>query len=152
MKINIENITPKEVMDVFLWSSVEYFNDSENWGDYRKMNVRLIFWLDALRRSVNLPIVIHNGYEEGGHKDGSQHYLGRAVDLHIEGLTPQEQVWEAMKFPFTGIGMYEFWNNPGLHLDTRVFDDGRTARKMWKRSKAGIYLAFNRWDLSHRGD
>ena len=114
MKIDIYNTNRYEVMGNRLWNSVEYFNNNENWGDHRKMNVLLIYYLDALRRHVDLPIIIHNGYEEGGHEDGSQHYLGRAVDLHIEGLTPGEQVWEAMKFPFTGIGMYMYWNNPGI--------------------------------------
>ena len=127
MKINIDSIAAQEVMGEGLWGIVDHFKTCENWGDYRKMNVRLIFWLDALRRSVGMPIVIHNGYEEDGHEDGSQHYQGKAVDLHIEGLTVEEQMWEAMSFPFTGMGMYPFWNNPGLHLDTRVFDDDRTA-------------------------
>jgi hypothetical protein len=38
---------------------------------------------------------------------------------------------------FNGVGLYPFWNNPGLHVDLRQ----KPAR--WGRNAAGIYVALN---------
>jgi len=53
-----------------------------------------------------------------------QHSLGRAIDVVFFITEPGDiDVWEqyrfAKKYPWGGIGVYPFWNAPGLHLDSR---------------------------------
>jgi len=101
------------------WDAIKYFSIDENWGDPYMMNSELMFALEALRGFVSKPIMIHCGYEERPKKT-SQHNFGRAVDLHIFGLSLWDQFNVAQRFrSFRGIGVYPWWNNPGLHLDTR---------------------------------
>lgn len=101
------------------WNQIEFFSPDEKWGDPTKMSFQLLRLLDALRRYCGLEILIHNGYATEGHSEHSQHYVGRAADLHIQGLTLINQYILAEQFDFSGIGLYPFWNNPGLHLDVR---------------------------------
>lgn len=102
------------------YKKLKYFSIDENWGDPLQMEQELLFKLDALRALVGRPIVIHCGYAKDGHTENSQHYLGRAVDVHIVGMDLLSQFLAAERFDFTGIGLYPFWSNPGLHLDVRT--------------------------------
>lgn len=126
-------------MDSEFWDKIKHFDQEENWGDWRKVNPQLIINLDKLRELANKPIVIHCAYATRGHSEHSQHYKGLAADLHIVGLNAVDQFLLAEKSGlFTGIGIYPYWNNPGLHLDIR---DG--AFKRWACNAAGVYTALN---------
>jgi len=101
------------------WITLKYFNPIfDKFGDAAKMDYCLLVALDALREYVGKPIVIHCGYE--ARQTGGQHPLGRAVDCHIVGMSLFDQYMNASRFSvFTGIGVYPWWNSPGLHLDNR---------------------------------
>ena len=117
------------------WSKVKHFNKNENWGDWKKVDPWLIYCLDALREIANRPIIIHCAYAENGHSDNSQHYKGKAADIHIKGLNVVDQYLIAEKSNlFNGIGVYPFWNNPGLHIDIR------NVPARWGRNAANIYM------------
>lgn len=102
------------------WKEIRHFSPVENWGDASKMSYDLLRRLDALREFCGNGIVIHCGYETGGHSEKSQHYLGNAADLHIEGVSLINQYLLAERFDFAGIGLYPGWNRPGLHCDVRL--------------------------------
>jgi uncharacterized protein YcbK (DUF882 family) len=124
------------------WKSIKYFSPSENWGDPYKMDFKLIVGLDKLRQYVGRPIVIHCGYEK--RTTGGYHPMGRAVDLHIEGLHPMEQYIAATRFQcFKGIGVYLWWDNPGLHLDNRLLKAFET-RAIWGSYEPKKYVMIDR--------
>jgi uncharacterized protein YcbK (DUF882 family) len=123
------------------WEKIKYFSKNENWGDPNKVDAYLVQALDALRGMVNKPIVIHCAYDESGHATNSQHYKGKAADIHIVGMDAVDQLLAAEKIGlFNGIGIYPFWNNPGLHVDVR------TVPARWARDKKGNYVSLN-WDF-----
>jgi uncharacterized protein YcbK (DUF882 family) len=99
------------------WEQIRYFAPGENWGDAARMDSGLILELDRLRHYLGHRIIIHCGYEP---RDGRGfHPQGLAVDCHCENFDPIEFFFAAMRFNFTGLGIYPWWNNPGLHLDKR---------------------------------
>jgi len=120
------------------WTKIKHFKSTENWGDADKVNPYLVMCLDDLREAVNRPIHIHCAYDTKGHAANSFHYIGKAADIHIEGLSLVDAYLAVEKLGiFNGIGLYPFWTNPGLHLDLRQ----NPAR--WGRNAAGIYVALN---------
>ncbi len=106
-----------------------YFSDTEL--TCNDMNSELIERLYRLRRYIDREIIIHSGYRKG---DSGQHGKKKAFDIHIEGLNVIDQYLIAERFGFNGIGVYPYWNNPGLHIDVR----NQHAR--WGRNKAGMYV------------
>ena len=120
------------------WEKIKHFTVNENWGDINKVNPYLVIALDALREAVNKPIVLHYAYATKGHSENSMHYIGKAADIHIVGMSLIDQYLAAEKLGlFNGIGVYLDWNNPGLHLDIRQ----KPAR--WGRNVSGHYVALN---------
>ena len=122
---------------------VQYFRKHEKndlgevcWGEPDNMNPRLIYLLDQFRNYVGRPIRINYG-TQGSHSPNSQHFLGNAIDLYVPALSWKEQFLAATRFPFTGVGVYPFWNNPGLHLDIRTLQNGQ--KDMWWRNNHGNY-------------
>lgn len=101
------------------WKQIRYFTPDENWGDPDKMSFELLKKLDPLREFCGNAIVVLRGYETTGHCKNSQHYLGKAADLYIVGVSLINQYLLAERFNFGGIGLYPDWNNPGLHCDVR---------------------------------
>lgn len=76
--------------------------------------------------------------------DPKWHGKGKALDLVIrdaktfQGLPLIVQFMIANRYLWTGIGLYPYWNTPGLHLDTRpITIFGR--KSMWWRDKDGLY-------------
>ena len=121
------------------WSKIKYFRANE-FNQPDKMNWWLICMLDILRAYAKSPIIIHSSYREG---DNGTHGRGEAVDLHIVGMSVIDQFLLAEKTRlFCGIGVYPFWNNPGLHLDVRNLK-GDEIGKRWGRNAAGIYVALD---------
>lgn len=99
------------------WENVRYFK-KEEWGEWEKVSPNLIFHTDAYRHEAGVPCFIHEAFATSGHTSGSHHYHGRAVDLHLAGMSVVDQFLLAERLGFFGgIGVYPTWNNPGLHLD-----------------------------------
>ena len=122
----------------------KYFSKDEQndlgkncWGEPNKIDPLLIYYLDQLRDFAGRPFKINYG-TQGVHSPNSQHYLGRAVDGYFPDLSIKEQFLLAIRFPFNGIGIYPFWNNPGLHLDVRKLRS-QQFRSMWWRDASGDY-------------
>lgn len=109
-----------------MWDHLKHFNRNEKWGDPDRINGLLLLTLDKLREMINRPFVIHNAYSLSGHSEKSQHYIGNAVDFHIENadfrlacntmITCLSDLQIAHK---VGLGIYPDWNCPGFHLDVR---------------------------------
>jgi len=117
------------------WDKVKHFTKFENWGDQEKIEPLLVYELDKFRDFISQPVSIHCAYAGGGHQPKSQHYIGRAVDIHVKGMTLFEAFIAASRFGFSGIGIYPQWNNPGLHLDIRL----ETIRAIWGQIN-GVYV------------
>jgi hypothetical protein len=69
-----------------------------------------------------------------------QHPLGRTIDIVFYIKTPGDvNVWSqykfAKQFPWGGIGVYPFWNSPGIHVDTRQGIDHVCT--WWRDASAG---------------
>ena len=102
----------------------------------------LIVALEKLRALGPEPIIIHDGYrcpehntQVGGAKK-SEHMEGIAADLHIQGLSLQQQYDRAkqiLEFVNGGIGVYD---GNFIHVDVR---DGKAR---WSR-KNGVYLGLD---------
>lgn len=108
------------------WSQIRHFLPSENWGDSAKMSLGLLKELDLYREFVGLPIVVSCG-TQGVHCEQSEHALGIAVDIVFPNSSRDESLdlaLAAMRFRFTGIGIYSAWEYDGkpvvgMHLDIR---------------------------------
>ena len=139
-----------ELMTKEDWENVKHFSPAENWGDPYRIEKDLVFLLDNLRDIFDHPFVIHCGFDTSGHSANSQHYVGRAVDFHIEEIDFKDAVGLMNAFigpppgglgvaGKIGLGIYPHWNNPGFHLDTR----GERAR--WgavSRNGKQVYVSF----------
>lgn len=86
-----------------------------------KLDSTLLNKLQILRDKIGKPIIINSGYrtkrynEKVGGSPKSQHMLGKAADIKINGLTPDEIAIKAEKIGFGGIGIYKTF----VHLDVR---------------------------------
>lgn len=105
---------------------------------------RLINALEELRGLGPEPIRVHDGYRCPQHNSAvggagkSQHVLGAAADIDIQGLTLQQMYDRAMQieeFRNGGIGVYD--GTPFIHVDVR---DSGPAR--WARVN-GAYVGIN---------
>ena len=122
-----------------LWQASTYFKESEAWGNPGMMARELIEALNAFRDHVGRPVIVHCG-TQGAHVQNSYHYRGEAVDIHVDGMNVIEQFLAASRFTaFRGLGLYPYWNNPGLHLDCRTLTYN-APRARWLRDKAGNYV------------
>ena len=117
------------------WDTIKHFSPSENFGDPSRMSYKLLLLLDNLREFIGRPIIIHCGYEE--RNNNSYHCRGMAIDCHSDiGLF--NFYTAASRFDFTGLGVYPWWNNPGLHLDIRPIETLGN-RSLWGSTSAGVY-------------
>lgn len=86
------------------------------------VNPALITMLEDIRTMVNKAVHINSGRrceahnKECGGKPHSQHLLGNAADIHVDGLTPKQlaSVIEAQIHP-AGMGVYQTF----VHVDVR---------------------------------
>jgi hypothetical protein len=142
-------------MDAIDWKRVQFFKESESWGDPQKIHPILVYTLDGLRAYLNRRIYITSG-TQGVHAPDSQHYRGLAVDaiIDIDDVPKIDIAIDVLRFPFTGIGFYPKWKHPnvinglGIHLDFRQANhksiwigfsekDGRTIQ--YGMNKANLY-------------
>lgn len=119
------------------WDEIEHFDQEEfehpNWLDHS-----LIFTLDELRDYVGKPFHIHCDFEF--REKFSWHSEGFAIDGHFENMHPFDQYQAVSRFDaFNGIGFYLDWENPGIHLDTRLKEKTEYDAR-WFSPKKGVYL------------
>ena len=83
--------------------------------------------LQKLRTAIGRPIIINSAFRcpernrQVGGSPNSQHMLGKAVDIRVNGMTPAQVAAEAEKIGFKGIGIYRNF----VHLDTRTGANSR---------------------------
>lgn len=121
------------------WSKVKFFKPEE-FNEPDKMDPMIVYSLDRLREIVGRPIIINK--DEGTYRPGDkgQHGLGKAVDGFILGLSLIDQFLISEKTRlFSGLGLYPYWNRPGLHWDVRDLQPHEPAAR-WGRNAAGIYV------------
>jgi uncharacterized protein YcbK (DUF882 family) len=93
---------------------------------YDEMNPELLLMLDNLRDYANIPLKITSSFRNEEYcklKDipylkTSQHNLGNAVDIYIQGMSAEQKyilIKTAFEIGFTGIGIYSDF----IHLDVR---------------------------------
>ena len=124
------------------WSKVLFFKPSE-FSRPDNLDPLLIYSLDALREAAGRPIKINSDYRPG---DPGQHGLGKAVDIVIVGLHVVDQFLLAEKTRlFAGIGIYPFWNRPGIHVDVRTLKPHEPAAR-WARDASGVYVQMT-WEF-----
>ena len=127
------------------WSTIRHFKREE----FIK-NPDLVSWdtvqlMDEMRSAVNKEVVIHVAWDDSGHVFDSGHYTltreyATAVDYHVVGLSLLDQWLFAERFPWSGIGIYPFWNQPGIHVDLRLIgrEHSHLGRRWW-RDADGVY-------------
>ena len=102
----------------------EHFQEDEfrckcGCGDV-KLDKQLAYGLETLRRILKKPIHINSAYrcEEHNQSVGgsvnSQHLVGTAADIHVEGVAPDEIHKHACNI-FDGVGLYDSF----VHVDVR---------------------------------
>jgi uncharacterized protein YcbK (DUF882 family) len=133
------------------WERLDHFSIEEKtraykpaWGDPSKMNLYLLLQLDAMRKYVGHPFRIHCGYETAGHSSRSYHSrdgVGRAIDFDCAEVDVEELFFIALRFDFTGIGKYPYWNHPGLHVDVRPISRFKP-KVCWILDHTGIYVYY----------
>lgn len=138
------------------WSELRHFKKTENWGDADKMHPGFVQELDRFREFLGSPIVVSCGTQ--GVHDGSTHSAGLAADLLFPKI-PLEKLFDvcldAMRFKFTGIGIYNDWKLGekvlgGLHLDLRE----TSMRSLWigiRENQARRYLPLDKFNLQRAG-
>lgn len=99
----------------FEWDEVRHFTKNENWGDASKMSLQFLLCLDSFRDKLGKSIVITCG-TQGEHVTGSHHSEGFAVDCVIPDINLIDGFINAVRFPFTGIGIYPDWEYLGKRI------------------------------------
>lgn len=127
------------------WSKVKYFK-KEEFNEPDKMNPLLVYSLDRLREECGKPIIINSSYR--ANDLGSTHRNGDAADIVIVGVqSVLDQFFIAEKTRlFSGIGVYPWWNRPGLHVDVRELKPCEVAKR-WLRNRHGDYVALTAKNL-----
>lgn len=78
--------------------------------------------LQKLRDALGKPIIINSAYRcslrnsQVGGSPNSQHLLGKAVDIRVNGMSPVQVAAVAERIGFGGIGIYSNF----VHVDTRI--------------------------------
>jgi hypothetical protein len=91
-------------------------------------------------------IRIHDDVSPRPDNPGSYHPQAMAVDFSIWNKTTHEPLdaWEQFLlcrlYPWGGLGLYPFWNNPGCHGDIRPLSIYQPFATWW-RDEDGKYLA-----------
>ena len=86
-----------------------------------KLDPALVKKLQTLRNWIGKPITITSGYRCLAHNKtvggaaNSQHLLGKAADMWVEGMSPDTLATHAEAVGFGGIGIYDTF----VHVDTR---------------------------------
>lgn len=122
-----------------IYNQLNYFDESENWGDPYAINHNLLRRLDIYRHFLGIGLFITCG-TQGAHVDGSLHYDGKAADA-IPLIPPGSDktlldcYLMAERFDFGGLGLYPEWSYQGRQLGGMHFDvrppDFSTGQSRW---------------------
>jgi hypothetical protein len=132
------------------WTSIKHFKREEWVKDPDKISPDVVWLLDAMREDIGKPIIIHIAWDDDGHVNDSSHYtmareLALAVDFHISDMSLLDQWLFAERYPWNSIGLYPYWENPGLHCDLRRLGrDHPHLGKRWWRDKDNQYMALDK--------
>ena len=86
------------------------------------LDSKLLAKLQQLRTAIGRPIIINSAFRcpqrnaQVGGSPRSQHMLGTAADIRVNGMTPVQVAAAAEKIGFQGIGTYRTFT----HVDTRT--------------------------------
>lgn len=119
------------------WEEFRWFSPDE-FAEPDRMDYWLIKLLDNMREHAGKRFTVHFS-TDGEHAAGSEHYEGRAVDGHFEGMDVIEMYLLAEQFNPPGLGYYPHWNSPGIHIDTRELSPFEKGARWW-RDTTGFYL------------
>lgn len=130
-----------------IFNRVKHFKPSE-FDHPDKIDEISLKTLDAMRHAEGsrsgIIITINSDFATSGHSKKSQHYLGKAFDIVIRNnvtkkpLPVLSQFLIAVRWSWTGIGVYPFWDYPGIHVDTRAMTRYQR-RALWMRDETGEY-------------
>lgn len=77
----------------------------------------------------------------------------KAFDVTCPDLDLIDFYWVASRFiPGGGIGIYPYWNTPGLHLDVRGMDHPGYGSRWWRDEKGGYHNIHNNDQLIDLGE
>ncbi len=128
---------------------INFFTETE-FEDVHGMYAPLVWELDKLRMYVNRAIGISESNPQphpgSSHASNSRHYIGRAVDCNCSAMALWDFFLAASRFKFTGIGVYPYWNTPGLHLEIRPEGEEKP-RNYWWRNDLNEYQAISVYDI-----
>lgn len=120
--------------------SVQLDNFVEDEFDYpNDMNERTLVLLDCMvteeKKHQDIIFIVHCDYRPG---DPRLHGEGKAIDGSFryrktgKCLPVLKQFLMAMKYTWGGVGFYPYWNNPGIHIDTRLRTIYQPSATWWK--------------------
>ena len=125
------------------YRTLRHFSIGERWGEPLQMDVDFLLALDEARQRIGRPFHIHSAFRPNAVAPSgrlSNHALGLAADLHIDGLCVVDQFLavERIGIPFE-IGLYPHWPRPGLHLALQA----APSEDRWIRFGRDQYMPLN---------
>ena len=135
------------------WGKVknfEPFGTVDHFGDPYKMRILVITVLDAMTDYLKLVIpgsavIVREGFATDGHSDNSKHYTGNAIDVWFRnpdvsfakdlGLPLMKAFMIAVRFPWTGIGIYTNFAHNMLHLEIENVEHFTPVKLWWGNVK-----------------
>ncbi len=122
------------------------------------MHINIVQAAVRLRIENNGPLIVHrnSGFAVDGHSKRSLHYgwhgdnISRAMDFHLvhQGVIRNVIDQALLSFKYTDqrfrIGLYPFWNRPGLHVDNPRGTDREGGSYYWFQRRDGLYK-FYKW-------
>lgn len=122
-------------MEDYHWQHVRRFKPEEfEYPD--RMDHLAVMMLDSMvvQESVKMPglrCIVHKPGGDFRAGDTGDHGNGTAIDCHFETadgtvLPVKKQFFMALRYYWTAIGFYPYWNRPGLHMARRHL-------KIWER-------------------
>jgi len=121
-------------MTIANWSDIKHFKPTDiGWGDWRKIESRVIYMLETLRVKIATPIIVTSG-SAGKHSPNSYHYQGLAIDCMFPNkLMPDGPAiaQAAEEVGFSGIGLYCEWELHGVKTLGAHFDCRPGRVKKW---------------------
>ena len=118
-----------------------WFDDDE----IRGLDARLVALLDQMREDFGRPFVITSGARSpehnttvGGATD-SAHLTGEAADGYFVGAPLLVMFVHALRYEYTGVGVYPWTTPPVIHLDVKGRVPSRP-RRLWARDATDHYV------------
>lgn len=134
------NYDPLEIFNTLRHFTIDEFDHPE------RIKPEVLLMVDELRhREPGIIVTIRTDYRPG---DPLTHGAGQALDFVIrdrntrEPLPIRKQFLIMIRYAWTGIGIYPYWNSPGVHGDLKPMSL-YSRRRYWMRNKKGVYVAID---------